>query len=151
MYSKVKDIAFEDAFSNVSKTVEGVSDDFGVLTDMGKELRGELIALSLELPITADELAVVTAAAGQLGVRGTENLLRFTEIAEGMGVATDLSSEQAAIALARISNILGISEKDFIAWSEGTANATVALGNNVAATESQIINMALRIAPAAIL
>ena len=76
---------------------------------MGKELRGELIALSLELPITADELAVVTAAAGQLGVRGTENLLRFTEIAAGMGVATDLSSEQAAIALARISNILGIS------------------------------------------
>jgi TP901 family phage tail tape measure protein len=142
-------IEFEDAFSGVSKTVEGVSDEFGTLTSVGEELRAGIIKLSLRLPITANELANITAAAGQLGVKGKENLLEFTEIAAGMGVATDLASEEAAIALARLGNILGISQDDFIEWSKGTSSAVVELGNNVAATESQIINMALRIAPAA--
>lgn len=140
-------ISFEDAFAGVSKTVDGVADDFGNLTTVGEELRKEMIDLSLEIPISANELARVAQAAGQVGV-SADNILEFTKIAAGMGVATDIASDQAAISLARLANILGISEEEFVEWATSASAAVVDLGNNVAATESHIMNMALRIAPA---
>lgn len=145
-------ISFEDSFAGVSKTVDGISDDFGALTGVGQEFRKNLIDLSLELPITADELATVAAMAGQVGVpfgKSGETLLEFTKIAAQMGVATNVSAEESATALARVANIYGIAAEDMIDFSSGFSNALVALGNTTAATEQEILNMTMRLAPAA--
>ena len=61
-----------------------------------------------------------------------------------LGVATDLTSEEAANAIARIQNIFGAAGKD----TDRFASTLVALGNAGASTEKEIVEMAQRIAGA---
>lgn len=144
-------ISFEDAFANVSKTVDGISDDFGNLTEGGEEFRKSLIGLSLNLPVSVDTLAQVAAAGGQVGVAFGENgeiLLEFTKIAAQMSVATNITAEESAIAMARVANIYGVASEDMIEFSRGFSSAIVGLGNTTAASEQEILNMTMRLAPA---
>jgi TP901 family phage tail tape measure protein len=148
-------IQFEDAFAGISKTVEGVAvigeDGMVRLTEAGNELRESIRDLALEIPVTANELAEIGQIAGQLGVRGKEDLLTFIETVAKMGVATDLSSQEAAFGLARLQNILGSVGRETETMSEfvtRTSATIVALGNNAAATESEILNLSLRLASA---
>lgn len=99
-----------------------------------KALGGEIDALSRRLPNTAEELLGIAQAAGQLGVQGEPAILAFTETVARLGSASDLAGEEGATALARILNVTGEA-----ATSVGTlASVIVELGNNMAATESQI-------------
>jgi len=147
-------IQFEDAFAGVSKTVDGIADDFGNLTELGLGVRQEFRDMALEIPVAATELARIGQIAGQLGVEaapligelGTE-LGYFTEIVAKMGATTDLSTEEAAFAFARLANIMG-QQDNIIEFVNGLSNAIVDLGNNAAATEPEIVAAALRIAGA---
>lgn len=148
-------IAFEDHFAGIAKTVDGVaiiaSNGMVTLTEAGKELREEIRALALEIPVSANELADIGQIAGQLGVRGKEDLLTFIETVAKLGVATDLSTQRAAFGLARLQNIMGAVGTETKTMSEfviRTSAALVSLGNNAAATESEILNLTLRLAAA---
>lgn len=148
-------IEFEDAFAGIAKTVEGVADVAAdgslALTAFGQGLSDSIRELALEIPIAGTELAKIGEIAGQLGVRGSEDLLAFIETVGKLGVATSLGTEAAAFGLARLENIMGAvgteakTMKEFI---ERTASTIVALGNNAAATETEILNMTLRLAAA---
>lgn len=128
---------------------EGIfaSEMFGQLTDQGKILRADLLKLTETLPISATELANIGQVAGQLGVPANQ-IKEFTEIVAMMGIATDLSSTDAAFALARMANTMGVESKDLVEWSKGMSSAIVALGNSTAATEPEIVNMMMRITAA---
>ena len=127
-------IDFESAFAGVKKTIDGTPQYF-------EELRGEILDLSKTIPIAATEIAGIAESAGQLGI-GKEYLSEFTEVMANLGVATNMTSDEAATSLARLANITQMSQEDF-----GRLGSTiVALGNNLATTESEITNMALRIA-----
>lgn len=126
---------FEAGLVGVGKTanIEGAR-----LQALGEQIDG----LSRRLPNSADELLGIAQAAGQLGVQGEPAILAFTETIARLGSASDLSGEEAATALARILNVTGES-----AESVGTlASVIVALGNNFAATESQIARHAGEVA-----
>jgi hypothetical protein len=69
------------------------------------ELRRELVMLSTQIPLNVNELAAIAAAAGQIGI-AEEHILEFTKTMAAMGVATNLSSHQAATELARLANII---------------------------------------------
>jgi TP901 family phage tail tape measure protein len=127
---------FESAFAGVRKTVDATEKE---LAQLNKGIR----EMSKRMPASAKEIAGVAEAAGQLGIQ-TENILSFAETMINLGVATNLSAEQAATALARFANITQMSQKDF----ERLGSTIVALGNNLATTEAEIVEMAMRLAGA---
>lgn len=127
---------FESAFAGVKKTVDATDSEYAI---MGKNIR----AMAKEMPQTAEDLSAIAESAGQLGIE-KENLIDFTKTMANMGVATNLSSEEAATEFARFANITQMSQKDF-----GNLGSTVvALGNNMATTEAEITAMSLRLGAA---
>lgn len=129
-------VEWESAWAGVTKTVEGTPQQMAAL-------EGALRSLARELPSSHQEIAKVAEAAGQLGIK-RESITQFTRVMVALGQTTDLSAEQAATALARLSNIMGTPQQEI-----GKLGASlVALGNAGASTESEIVEMALRIAGA---
>jgi len=130
-------IKYEKALVGVGKTtdIEGKK-----LDAFGKQFQ----KLSAEIPITTNELLGIAQAAGQLGVKGEKDLLKFTETIAKLGVATDLTGEQAATSLTRILNVTGES----ISSIDTFGSVIVELGNNFAATESEIVRMATEVSRA---
>lgn len=63
------------------------------------------------MPATYEEIAGVAEIAGQLGIE-KKHIATFTETMVRMGTSTNLSAEEAATALARLSNIMGTSQGD---------------------------------------
>ncbi|MHB9924823.1 phage tail tape measure protein [Clostridium botulinum] len=129
-------IDFESAFTGVKKTVDGTKEQFA---NLEKGIR----STSKVMPQSATEIAGVAEAAGQLGIK-TDNILGFTKSMVMLGDSTNMSSETAATALARFANITQMSQKDF----DKLGSVIVHLGNNLATTESEIVEMGLRLAGA---
>lgn len=127
---------FESAFAGVKKTVDATPEQL-------EQIRTSLLNLSKQIPLTATEIAGIAEAAGQLGIK-TENIENFTRVMADMGVATNLTSDEAATSLARLANITGMSQDNF----DRLGSVIVALGNNLATTESEIVEMGLRLAGA---
>ena len=84
----------ENAMSDVAKVVDGLKDDTGKFTQEYYEMREALTDMSKEIPMTVDELAQITAAAGQANI-AKEDLTEFTETAAKMGTAFDTTAEEA--------------------------------------------------------
>ncbi|HIS45107.1 MAG TPA: phage tail tape measure protein [Candidatus Scatomorpha merdigallinarum] len=127
---------FESAMTGVAKTTDLTNEE---LSDMSSAIRG----MSTEMPSTAEEIAAVTEAAGQLGIQ-KDALLDFTEVMTMLGTATNMSADEAATALARFANITGMSADNY----DRLGAVIVGLGNNYATTESEITAMATRLASA---
>jgi TP901 family phage tail tape measure protein len=127
----------EDAFAGVKKTVDEVD-----LTNAGSSfamLREELRAMSREIPLSFEALAGLAEQAGALGI-AAPNISSFVRTTALIGVTTDVSAEQAATSLGVLSNVLGLTEKDY----ERFGSTLVDLGNKGASTESQILAIADR-------
>lgn len=129
-------IEFESAITGVYKTVDGTPEQLAQISDEVKDL-------SLNIPATTTEIAAVAEAAGQLGI-ATENVMAFSEVMINLGEATNLTSDEAASALAKFTNITGTSAEEY----ENLGSTIVALGNNFATTEADIVAMSTRMASA---
>ncbi|SDD26889.1 phage tail tape measure protein, TP901 family, core region [Paenibacillus sp. UNCCL117] len=129
-------IDFETAFAGVRKTVNGTEAEFAALE---KGIRN----MAKEIPASATEIAKVGEAAGQLGIK-KDAIMGFTRTMVDLGVATNMSSDEAATALARLANITQMPQQNF----DRLGATIVGLGNNLATTESEIVAMGLRIAGA---
>lgn len=129
-------IDFEDAFAGVEKTVDGT-------TEQMAELNTGIREMATRMPESAVQIAGVAEAAGQLGIK-TDSILGFTETMVMLGDSTNLSSDQAATSLARLANITQMPQDQF----DRLGSTVVDLGNNFATTESEIVEMGLRLAGA---
>jgi TP901 family phage tail tape measure protein len=129
-------IDWETAWTGVRKTVDGSDQEMAALEH---ELRG----LAKTLPSSHKEIAAVAAAAGQLGIK-RKDIAAFTKTMIDLGETTNLTAEEAATDLAKFSNIMGTSASDV----DKLGSTLVALGNDGASTEKDIIEMGLRIAGA---
>lgn len=129
-------IKWETAWAGVTKTVDGSAEEMA-------ELEDGLRNLAKTLPASHAEIAGVAEAAGQLGVQ-RESLLAFTKTMIDLGVSTNLSAEEAATGIAQMMNVMQ-SAPDAV---DNLGAALVALGNNGASTEADILEMSTRLAAA---
>lgn len=130
-------VSFESAFTGVRKTVDATEQEFAELSDW-------IMDASTKMASSKEEIAATMEIAGQLGVRGVDGLEKFTETMIMLGDTTNLNAEEAASALAKFGNIAGIAAED----TDRIGSVIVALGNNFATTEADIVQMSTRLASA---
>ncbi|HER0864692.1 TPA: phage tail tape measure protein [Streptococcus pyogenes] len=128
-------VDYESAFAGVKKTVDETA------TVSYAKLSQGIRQMAKELPASAVEIAHVAEAAGQLGVK-TGDILSFSRTMIDLGESTNLSAEEAATSIAKIANITGLASSEYSRFG----SAVVALGNNFATTEKDIVAMTNRIA-----
>lgn len=129
-------IDFESAFAGVRKTVDASEKDL-------KKIETGIRDMAKEMPTAATEIAGVAEAAGQLGIK-TPDILDFTKTMVMLGDSTNLSAEEAATSLAKFANVTKMSMSDI----DRLGSTIVALGNNLATTEKDIVSMSLRLGAA---
>lgn len=96
--------SYESAMAGVKKTVDGTDREF-------RELDLTFRKLNRTMPATYEEIAGVGEIAGQLGIK-KDSIVAFTDTMIRMGTSTNMSAEDAAMALSRLMNILGTNQKD---------------------------------------
>lgn len=129
-------MSFESAFTGVIKTVDATEAQIA-------RLRKEILAMGREVPATHAAIAGVAQAAGQLGIQ-VPNIMSFTRTMIDMGSATNLAADEAATQMARFANIMQMPQTEF----QRLGSSVVALGNNLATTEAEIVALGLRLAGA---
>lgn len=131
---------FESAFTGVKKTInfEGTQAEADAFF---AGIRQDILDMSSVMPIAAEEIAGVYEAAGQLGIQN-ENLTAFATAMIGLGSATNMSANEAAVALAQFANVTQMAQTDF----DRLGSSIVELGNNMATDERQITNFATELA-----
>lgn len=129
--------SFESAFTGVKKTVDATEEEYS-------QLASWIMDASTKMASSKEEIAATMEIAGQLGIRGTEGLEKFTETMIMLGDTTNLSAEEAASALAKFGNIAGVAAED----TDRIGSVIVDLGNNFATTEADIVAMSTRLASA---
>lgn len=134
-------MSWESAFAGVKKTNDEVVDSNGNVVYSYADLESGLRGLAAQLPASHEEIAGVAEAAGQLGIK-SQDVVSFTKTMIDMGESTNLSAEDAASAIAKIANITGLTSDEY----QRFGSSVVALGNNFATTESDIVSMANRLA-----
>ena len=140
-YASVKSATdFESAFTGVTKTVDASATEFEIL-------RRGIMEMSTETASSKEEIAQTMEVVGRLGVqvgKDGQTLLGFTRTMIELGDSTDISAEQAADALAKFMNVTRLSQDQI----SNLGSSVVALGNNFAANESDIIELMQRMAAA---
>ncbi|SFI31514.1 phage tail tape measure protein [Nitrosomonas sp. Nm34] len=131
-----------EKFAESETALVGVAKTTGLAGEELDRFATRIDAVSRSTPITSAELLELAQAAGQMGVTGADNLEKFATTIAKLGKASDLAGESAAKALARILNVTG----EAVDQIDVLASVIVSLGNNFAASESEIARMTTEVA-----
>lgn len=131
-----KAIDFESAMADVKKVV-----NFDT-PEQFKEMNNDVLELSKNIPISAQGLAQIVAAGGQSGI-AREDLLAFAESAAKMGVAFNVTADQAGQMMAQWRTAFKMGQTDVVAL----ADKINYLGNNTSASADKISDVVTRIGP----
>ncbi|GAV21613.1 phage tail tape measure protein [Carboxydothermus pertinax] len=129
-------IEFESAMADVRKVV-----DFETPQQF-KQMGKDILNLSTRIPMAAKDLAQIVAAGGQAGIARNE-LLSFAESAAKMGVAFDITAEEAGQMMAEWRTAFGMNQKQV----NTLADQINYLGNTTAASAPKISEVVRRIGP----
>jgi TP901 family phage tail tape measure protein len=127
-------IAFESAMADVKKVV-----DFPT-PQAFMDFQKALMDLSRDIPLSVTGLGEIAAAAGQAGIAG-QDLVRFTESAAKIGVAFDITADQAGEAMAKMMTGLGLTIDETVSL----ADAMNHLSNSQASTAAEILDVVRRV------
>ena len=135
-------VDFESAMADVAKVVDGLRDDNGNLTDSYYAMSDSIVQMSKDIPMAAEDLAAITAAAGTAGIAADE-LTTFTETAAKMGVAFDTTADQAGDWMAKWRTSFSMGQEEVTAL----ADQINYLSNNSASTASEISTIVTAVGP----
>lgn len=124
---------FETAMAGVKKVVDGTPEQ---MSRLSKEIKD----LSVELGMTATEVAQIATMGGQLGVP-IDKLGEFMTMAGQMSVAFSMSADEAGNAAAKLANVFNMP----IEQVGELGDVINTLGNNMAAKEREIVDAMLRV------
>lgn len=127
-------VEFEQSMAGVKKVI-----DFET-PDQFRQMEQDIIALSQSLPMAATDIAAIMEAAGQSGIARDE-LTRFAESAVKMGVAFDITAEEAGKAMAEMRASFGMTQTEV----ETLADQINYLGNNSTNSAPHIMEVVQRI------
>lgn len=102
---------FESAMADVRKVVDFPTPD-GL-----EQMSDDIVEMSKRLPIAATGLAQIAAAAGQAGIAAGD-ILAFTESAAKIGVAFDISADQAGQAMAELMTGFGMTLDEAVSLTD---------------------------------
>ena len=125
-------IKFESAMADVKK-VANLNDE------EVKKFGNEIVKLSTKIPITAEGLAQIAAAGGQLGIEKNK-LIDFTKVVAKMSTAFDMSANDAGESIAKMMNIYGLQ----IGGVTKLGDVINHLSDNTAAKARDIVNVLAR-------
>jgi TP901 family phage tail tape measure protein len=126
-------IKFESAFADVKKVVDASSEQF-------ENMRRNIRRMSGEIPMSANNIAALYAAAGESGI-ATQDLQSFAEMASRVGIAFDITAEKAGSSLAKLKTQFGLT----VAETGDLADVMNHLSNNMASKASEITDFMLRV------
>lgn len=132
--------SYEHALNGVGKTMD-IS---------GKELQGmgkKFQIMGRTVPIATNELLGIASAGAQLGV-GAQDIEGFTKTIADMGLATDLSTDQAAMGMAQFMASMGKTSATTKNYNEDVSrlgSTIVDMGNHFATGETAILEMGQRL------
>ena len=127
-------IDFESSMADVKKVV-----DFSSELDF-KEFEKSLLSLSKTIPLSATELAAISASGGQLGI-AKENLLEFTTTVAKMSTAFDMSAEHAGDSIAKLMNVYGLTQSQIVELGDSINH----LSDTSASKASEVVEVLGRI------
>ena len=130
---------FQRELLNVGKTTDFTDTQIAQLAD-------GLKALSYRLNVSAEDLAKIAAAGGQMGLgsEGVGGLLVFTEAASRLSSVLDISADESGAALGRLTNIFKINIKE----AERISSLLNEVSNKSTADGRDLIDMVQRIGTA---
>jgi TP901 family phage tail tape measure protein len=137
-------MAFESGMAEVSKVIGWLKDDTGETTKEYAELKKEIIGITQNIPMTAQEIQQIMAAAGQSNVaQNNAELVEFTKNAAKMGIAFDTTSDQAGEWMAKWRTSFNMNQQQVVEL----ADKINFLGNTTGAKAAQISDIITRIGP----
>lgn len=127
---------FDSGLKNVQKTT-------GLSKEEIKGLGDEIVTLSRKLQtVGTKSLLEYATVAGQLGVKGSKDILAFTKALAELETASDITGEAGGASIARLLTLTDGGVQNIADFGD----EIVKLGNNFAATESEILGNATAIA-----
>lgn len=132
---------FESEMAEVKKVVNVDGTQAEQNTYFAK-LGDQVLDLTRRIPMAADEVAKLVAAGGQGGIKNDE-LLKFAEMAGKMGVAFDISADEAGQSMAEMKSAFGM-PLDKVGELADKINY---LGNSTAASAKNIMEIVQRVGP----
>lgn len=129
-------VKFESSMADVRKVVDFDS------PEQFKQMGKDILDLSTRIPMAAEGLAQIVASGGQSGIARDE-LLGFAESAAKMGVAFDITAEQAGDMMAKWRTAFKMGQSDVVKL----ADKINFLGNTTAASAPLISDVVTRIGP----
>lgn len=132
-------IDFESAMADVKKVVD-FGDDPVVAKQQVAELSNEILKLSSIRPMSATDIANIVALGGQSGI-AKEQLMQFADSAVKMGVAFDISAQEAGQSMAELRSAFQLDQKGV----ETLADKINYLGNTTPAAAKSIMEIVQRV------
>ena len=130
-------IDFEDAWTGVTKTVNGTPQQF-------EKINTGLKNLAQNTSSTYQDIAHYAELAGQMGIP-TDSIVGFTKTITELGDTTNLVGEEAAQSIAKFSNVMVSQSKKTNTYYSRLGSTIVDLGNKFSTTEADIMDMATRL------